>query len=94
MAKSQKMGSSEVVILENTFSKVTILGNTSQNNVVNRKIGQAKALVIVATENMAEIRPPGAEARNWQNLKMGIVRSDDSGEYFLKSDDSWKYISK
>ena len=60
-----------MVILENTFSKLMILENIFQNNAVNRKIRQAKALVIVATENMTEIHPSGADARNWQKFKNG-----------------------
>ena len=61
--------------------------NTFQNSAVNRKIGKAKSLVIVAAGggDMAEIRPIGAQGRKWEIHINGIIESDDSGNAFQKS---------
>ena len=53
-----------------------------------------KTLVIVAGVDLAEIRKLLTPLK-WRNFKKnGIIRSDDSGKYFLKSDDSGKYFSE
>ena len=73
-SKIAKLRSSELMILGNTSTKVTILENTSQTNVVksrNRKIGKRKAIVIAAGENQTEIHPLGTEAQNGKISKNG-----------------------
>ena len=58
-----------------------ILSKKSQN----RKIGKEISFVILAAENLTEIRPLWVDAQKWQNSKkMGIIGSGDSGKYFPK----------
>ena len=93
-----------MAILENTFPKLAILGNTFRKAPRNRKIGKAESLVIVAGGNLTEIRPLLTLPRKWRNFKMGpsevmilantFPKSDDSGKYFLKSGDYGKHFSK
>ena len=46
-------------------------------------------------ENLTEIHPVGRRPENGKiSKKMGIARSDDSGKYFLKSNDSGKCFSE
>ena len=83
-----------MAIIENTFSKVAILEILFKIMSRNRKIGKAKALVIVAGENQTEIHPLWGGLSKNGNSQNGIIRSGDSGKYFPKSGDSGKYFSK
>ena len=67
------MGPYEVIILENTFSEVMIRGEYFSKSPVNRKIGKVESLVIVAGENLTEIRPIGAQSQNGKFSKMGLI---------------------
>ena len=58
------------------------------------KLEHRKSLVIAAGGDLAEIRPLLTLTQKWRNLKMGIIRSGESGKYFLKSDDPGKYFSE
>ena len=48
------------------------------------KLGKWKSLVTVAGGDLAEIRTLLKLPQKWRNSKMGIIRSDDSGNTFSK----------
>ena len=75
MANSQKLDSSDVVILGNTFPK------KFRKSV---KLENQKFLVIVVSVNLTEIRPLQSLAQNVVFSKMGLIGCGDFGKHFSK----------